>query len=424
MLQKTTVRIAILLVLGLALMSAALVMAEESTPARQQTAQDGDMPGADGQEILDYVLDQNLYADWGAWDADRWTDFGGYLQSGAPHGETVRIFVNNVALDAAAADDFDGTLPPGSLVVKENFGGSVDEPGDLAALTIMYKVEGFNPDANDWFWVKAAGDGSAIDAEGAVEGCIGCHSQDGNADYLLRYAFGDEPAAYYGEPLPEDDGDALLTYLLDTAPYTEWGTWPAQGDTDYTAYLPSGAPHGNTVRIFVNNRALDAIERDNFDGTLPNGSIVVKENFGGSVDEPGELAALTVMYKLDGFNPDAHDWFWLKAAGDGSAVDAAGAVEGCIGCHGQEGNSDYLLRYDLPEGADMDGDMDGGDMGGGLDGEALVQERCSVCHGLDRVNSASKDEAGWTSTVDRMISKGANLNEDERAAVIEYLASQ
>ena len=59
-----------------------------------------------------------------------------------------------------------------------------------------------------------------------------------------------------------------------------------------------------------------------------------------------------------------------------------------------------------------------------LDGEALVAERCTVCHSAERIDAAEKDEAGWTATVDRMIANGAELNEAERAAVIEYLASR
>jgi hypothetical protein len=38
----------------------------------------------------------------------------------------------------------------------------------------------------------------------------------------------------------------------------------------------------------------------------------------------------------------------------------------------------------------------------------------------DRID-ADKDEDGWTTTVDRMIGKGAQLSDDERAAVIAYL---
>lgn len=58
------------------------------------------------------------------------------------------------------------------------------------------------------------------------------------------------------------------------------------------------------------------------------------------------------------------------------------------------------------------------------DGEALVAERCTVCHAADRINAASKDEAGWAATVDRMIGYGAQLNSAEREAVIAYLISK
>jgi mono/diheme cytochrome c family protein len=57
-----------------------------------------------------------------------------------------------------------------------------------------------------------------------------------------------------------------------------------------------------------------------------------------------------------------------------------------------------------------------------LDGEALVAERCTVCHTADRIENANKDEAGWTATVDRMIGYGADLSAAEREAVIAYLS--
>jgi hypothetical protein len=56
-----------------------------------------------------------------------------------------------------------------------------------------------------------------------------------------------------------------------------------------------------------------------------------------------------------------------------------------------------------------------------LDGKALVEERCTVCHDLQRVESASKSREGWQSNVERMIDTGAQLNDAEKDAVIEYL---
>jgi mono/diheme cytochrome c family protein len=69
------------------------------------------------------------------------------------------------------------------------------------------------------------------------------------------------------------------------------------------------------------------------------------------------------------------------------------------------------------------GAQQGGSSGSGtLDGKALVEERCSVCHGLDRVTSASKSRAEWQANVERMVEQGADLNAAEQEAVIEYLA--
>lgn len=58
------------------------------------------------------------------------------------------------------------------------------------------------------------------------------------------------------------------------------------------------------------------------------------------------------------------------------------------------------------------------------DGAALVAERCTVCHSAERIDAATKDEAGWTATVDRMIGYGAQLNSAERETVIAYLSSR
>ena len=61
--------------------------------------------------------------------------------------------------------------------------------------------------------------------------------------------------------------------------------------------------------------------------------------------------------------------------------------------------------------------------GGSSDGQALLQERCSVCHSADRVTSAHKTADQWTTTVQRMVSKGAQLNSQEQQTLIDYLAA-
>jgi len=58
-----------------------------------------------------------------------------------------------------------------------------------------------------------------------------------------------------------------------------------------------------------------------------------------------------------------------------------------------------------------------------LEGEALVADRCTPCHDLERVESAGYDAVGWEATVDRMIEKGTTLTDEEKAAVIAYLST-
>ena len=54
-------------------------------------------------------------------------------------------------------------------------------------------------------------------------------------------------------------------------------------------------------------------------------------------------------------------------------------------------------------------------------GAALLEERCTVCHGLDRSTSARKTREEWEQTVVRMVGKGAELNEEEQKILIAYL---
>lgn len=59
----------------------------------------------------------------------------------------------------------------------------------------------------------------------------------------------------------------------------------------------------------------------------------------------------------------------------------------------------------------------------GTDGKSLMQERCSVCHSTSRITSAHKTAAEWTTTVNRMVGNGAQLNATEQQTLIDYLAA-
>ena len=58
-----------------------------------------------------------------------------------------------------------------------------------------------------------------------------------------------------------------------------------------------------------------------------------------------------------------------------------------------------------------------------LDGKALMNERCTVCHNTERIQAAKKTRADWEATVSRMKGKGAKLNDAETTALIDFLAA-
>lgn len=60
----------------------------------------------------------------------------------------------------------------------------------------------------------------------------------------------------------------------------------------------------------------------------------------------------------------------------------------------------------------------------GLDGQAILLEKCTTCHSADVVNDQSLDAVGWAALIDDMIDKGAKLTTDEAAALADYLALQ
>ena len=57
-----------------------------------------------------------------------------------------------------------------------------------------------------------------------------------------------------------------------------------------------------------------------------------------------------------------------------------------------------------------------------IDGQTLLQDRCTRCHTLERITSAHKTADEWQTTVVRMINKGAELNAQEQLTLVNYLS--
>jgi len=139
------------------------------------------------------------------------------------------------------------------------------------------------------------------------------------------------PLAGAEEDLPPADGEQFWKYITETNPYLGWGFWPGH----YGIY-PGKSPHGAYLKVYANGIALKAARERK---PMPYGAILVKENYG---KNKKSLMAITPMYKIKGFNPEAGDWFWAKYGPDGK-VFAAGKPKGCINCHGVQKSKDWIF---------------------------------------------------------------------------------
>ncbi|PSW05798.1 hypothetical protein C9I89_07665 [Photobacterium lipolyticum] len=94
----------------------------------------------------------------------------------------------------------------GEVIIKRNYDGegvskltvANDPTKYLKAVTVMYRRAGYDPENQDWFWVKYKPDGSLdVDsngvelagriAKGMAEGCIACHRTAPGGDYVFNH---------------------------------------------------------------------------------------------------------------------------------------------------------------------------------------------------------------------------------------------
>lgn len=124
-----------------------------------------------------------------------------------------------------------------------------------------------------------------------------------------------------------------------------WQMWPGK-----PPFYNGSHPHGALLTTYLNEQSYNAVV--NKEGEMPPGSIIIKENY----DPEKNLGAITVLYKLAGFDPENNNWFWVKFAPDGvpmtmdkdgKSMTLAGKVPGCIGCHGARKENDYIYTGSL-----------------------------------------------------------------------------
>jgi len=57
-----------------------------------------------------------------------------------------------------------------------------------------------------------------------------------------------------------------------------------------------------------------------------------------------------------------------------------------------------------------------------ISGQTLMEERCASCHAIERVTGKTGTFEDWGKIVDRMITHGAKLTDEERAILVQFLA--
>jgi len=134
--------------------------------------------------------------------------------------------------------------------------------------------------------------------------------------------------------MPGPTAEKVNEYIVKYDPYRAWSLWPKKG-----RLYKGTEPHGALLTTFINDTAYLSIRKKK---GMYDGSIIVKENY--TADK--KFVALSVMYKVKGYNPSAGDWFWAQYDPDGKAI-AEGRVKKCIDCHSKKKGNDYIFTGEV-----------------------------------------------------------------------------
>ncbi|WP_292467187.1 cytochrome P460 family protein [Methanolobus sp.] len=124
-------------------------------------------------DLFSVFANESSYKDWSIWPGKE-----AMMGGNGVHGDYVSIYVSNNAFSAAEVGG--GPMPYETMVVKEGFNADKE----LTGIYLMYKLEGFDSDNNDWFWASYSADGT-VKSEGKVGGCINCHEGKKDVDYIF-----------------------------------------------------------------------------------------------------------------------------------------------------------------------------------------------------------------------------------------------
>ncbi len=130
--------------------------------------------------------------------------------------------------------------------------------------------------------------------------------------------------------MPIPSGGDVRYHIAGHMNYKDWAQWPGKGEM-----FKGTEPHGALLTTYVNDIARKSIKKMK---GMANNSIIVKENYAPNK----KLIAITVMYKVKGYNPEKGDWFWVKYDSKFDIL-AEGKVKDCLNCHSTVKDNDYIF---------------------------------------------------------------------------------
>ena len=143
---------------------------------------------------------------------------------------------------------------------------------------------------------------------------------------------------------PKDVQYAQNLWTTTLRNYRSWKDYPG-----FEGWQDGKSPHGRFLKYYINETAARNTRSPGY------GSIIVKENY--MAKDSKTLAAVTIMERKRGYDPDNHDWFWVKYGPDGEIMSnpkgmklagrvAKGMPKGCIACHSNAAGNDFLFVND------------------------------------------------------------------------------
>jgi hypothetical protein len=133
--------------------------------------------------------------------------------------------------------------------------------------------------------------------------------------------------------MPLANAGDLRHHITGHMPYKKhFKLWPGKKE-----FYEGTEPHGSLLTIYVNDMATKSIKKKK--KKMGNNSIIIKENY--APDK--KLIAVTVMYKIKGYNPEGGDWFWAKYDANFKIL-SEGKVDGCLSCHSTAKGNDYIFQ--------------------------------------------------------------------------------